>query len=208
MNAIILATEEQKQEIKAKHTHKETPLLFVQNISEIKNCENFDVVFLLTDNLSKTVFRDYSGKPVIINSVVNTLSLLELPSNYSRINGWPGFLKRPTWEVASNNKDLCKPVFIKLGWEILFVKDEPGLVAARVISMIINEAYFALGENVSTVNEIDLAMKLGTNYPIGPFEWQNKIGIKKIHALLKKLSETDRRYLAAPGLEEIFKKSA
>jgi 3-hydroxyacyl-CoA dehydrogenase len=45
--------------------------------------------------------------------------------------------------------------------------------------MIINEAYFALEDNVSTKAETDIAMKLGTNYPYGPFEWGQLIGLKK-----------------------------
>ena len=42
--------------------------------------------------------------------------------------------------------------------------------------MIINEAFLALQEGVSTKEEINTAMKLGTNYPLGPFEWVEKIG--------------------------------
>ena len=91
-----------------------------------------------------------------------------------------------------------------LNREVIFVKDEPGLVAARVISMIINEAFFALGENVSSKEEIDLAMKLGTNYPKGPFEWAEKIGMDNIYSLLKKLSEKEERYVPAPALEKLF----
>jgi 3-hydroxybutyryl-CoA dehydrogenase len=60
--------------------------------------------------------------------------------------------------------------------------------------MIINEAYFALDEKVSSKEEIDIAMKLGTNYPFGPFEWSNKIGIKKICDLLNVLKEINPRY--------------
>jgi len=74
------------------------------------------------------------------------------------------------------------------------VEDEPGLISARIIAMIINEAYFANAENVSTEKEIDTAMKLGTNYPYGPFEWADKIGVKNIYVLLEKLSINDPRY--------------
>ncbi|MCW3087600.1 MAG: hypothetical protein JWQ78_986, partial [Sediminibacterium sp.] len=76
-----------------------------------------------------------------------------------------------------------------------------GMIAARVIAMIINEAYFGLGDGISTRGDIDTAMKLGTNYPYGPFEWSEKIGLKKIYALLKKLNETSIRYVIAPALE-------
>lgn len=207
MRIVILVTEEQRQEIIInKNTGNEAGLIFIKSISEIENYAEYDAFFLLTDFSSAIAFKDHSGKPVIINSVINTLESLKLPSNFSRINGWPGFLKRPIWEIASNSKAITEAVFKSLGWNILFVKDEPGLVGARVLGMIINEAYFALGENVSTINQIDLAMRSGTNYPLGPFEWQDKIGIQNIYMLLKKLSETNKRYLIAPALEEKFKK--
>ena len=68
--------------------------------------------------------------------------------------------------------------------------------------MIINEAYFAIGEDVSSKNEIDLAMKLGTNYPYGPFEWAKKIGLHNIYYLLKTLSNNDNRYIPAKALKQ------
>ena len=95
-------------------------------------------------------------------------------------------------------------VFESLGWNFVFVKDEPGLVAARVICMIINEAFFALQEEVSTIDEIDLAMKLGTNYPFGPFEWENRIGLQNVYRLLKTLSAKDKRYCVSPLLEKKY----
>jgi 3-hydroxybutyryl-CoA dehydrogenase len=87
---------------------------------------------------------------------------------------------------------------------VVFVKDQPGFVAARVISMIVNEAFFAFGENISTIEEIDKAMKLGTSYPKGPFEWAEKIGVDKIYLLLRKLAEKEERYLPAPALEKLY----
>ena len=68
--------------------------------------------------------------------------------------------------------------------------------------MIINEAYFALEEGVSTKEEIDTAMKLGTNYPYGPFEWAKKIGLKNIFQLLDKLHKTNLRYEPAALLKK------
>ena len=81
--------------------------------------------------------------------------------------------------------------------KIISVADEPGLVAAAIVATIINEAYFALEDEVSTKAAIDTAMKLGTNYPYGPFEWAEKTGLENIAALLKKLSVTDSRYQPA-----------
>lgn len=74
-------------------------------------------------------------------------------------------------------------------------------ISLRIISMIVNEAYFALGDGISTKEEIDTAMKLGTNYPYGPFEWSQKIGLKKIYALLQNLGREKERYAAAPLLK-------
>jgi 3-hydroxybutyryl-CoA dehydrogenase len=63
--------------------------------------------------------------------------------------------------------------------------------------MIINEAYLALGEGVSTPEEIDTAMKLGTNYPFGPIEWGSHIGLQNVVTLLHKLSVVQPRYTPA-----------
>jgi 3-hydroxybutyryl-CoA dehydrogenase len=56
------------------------------------------------------------------------------------------------------------------------------------------QAFIALGEGVSTIEEINTAMKLGTAYPYGPFEWVEKIGVQNIVTLLHKLSKTQFRY--------------
>ena len=73
----------------------------------------------------------------------------------------------------------------------------------RAISMIVNEAYFALGENLATKEAIDLAMKNGVNYPMGPIEWGEKIGLKYIIDLLTEYSEItqDPRYRIAQELK-------
>jgi 3-hydroxybutyryl-CoA dehydrogenase len=145
-----------------------------------------------------------TAKPVFINSVVTTLSELHAGDNVLRINGWPTFLERPVWEVAGRIDEAAAILLEKINKKILWVKDEPGLIAAKIISMIINEAYFALGDEVSSKKEIDTAMKLGTNYPYGPFEWAEKIGIPDIVNLLQQLSVTDKRYMPAPKLLDII----
>lgn len=73
----------------------------------------------------------------------------------------------------------------------------------RVIAMIVNEAYFALGENLATSEAIDLAMKNGVNYPLGPLEWGEKIGLKYIIELLTEYAEItdDPRYRISKELK-------
>lgn len=207
MKVVILATNEQKGEIGLKGASDNVLLIFIDHLSEIELIEDVDLIFLLTGNSAEYTSEQYVDKHVVIHSVVDTLIDKKLPSNYSRINAWPGFLKRPMWEIASNDEKAVDLLLKQIGWDVVFVKDAPGLVAARVISMIINEAYFALEEKVSTIKEIDLAMLLGTNYPAGPFDWKNIIGIQNIYALLQKLSVTDKRYLIAPLLQEEYRKT-
>lgn len=133
-------------------------------------------------------------KPLFVHAVVTTLG--ELPSNCIRINGWNGFMQNETIEIAASEKNMEMAAGLMKGLKYQYkrVPDVPGLIAPRIISMIINEAYYALEDKVSTKEEIDIAMRLGTNYPMGPFEWGKKIGIKNIYALLNKLSDTDSRY--------------
>jgi 3-hydroxybutyryl-CoA dehydrogenase len=130
----------------------------------------------------------------------------DLPENYIRINAWDGFLQRGIIEVGDKKNSSflaeAEKVLQTLNWKYQLVPDNPGMISARIIAMIINEAYFGLGEEISTKAEIDIAMKLGTNYPYGPFEWIEKIGSRKIYNLLKKLGETNSRYAIAPALEK------
>lgn len=205
MKVIVVANVEQQKEILSKITNPEAKLFFVKSFSETGIPENYDAFFILSGDTVDIIDTEaFNRKPVFINSVIETLEQKKVPSNFSRINGWPGFLQRVTWEVASNNKIIAGKIFQELGWNIVFVKDEPGMVAARVISMIINEAFFALEEGVSTLEEIDIAMKLGTNYPYGPFEWGEKIGTQKIYQLLHKLSEKDKRYSVSTLLKKKY----
>lgn len=203
MKLIVVAKVEQQEEILLKNTKPDVELIFADTYAELGSNENCDAVFYLNEDEVIDINR-FAGQPVFINSVTETLAEKKLPANFSRINGWRGFLKRSAWEITSLNRNLSAKVFEEIGWDLVFVKDEPGLVSARIISMIVNEAFFALEEGVSTAQEIDLAMKLGTNYPYGPFEWSEKIGLQNIYRLLQKLSVMDKRYSVAPLLKKKY----
>jgi 3-hydroxybutyryl-CoA dehydrogenase len=149
--------------------------------------------------------------PVFINSVIQPIidnELLSAPmedAEFIRINAWPTFLQRELTEVAIADpfaEATVRDVFGALGWKHWIVPDVPGMISPRVIAMIINEAYFTLQADVSTKEEIDTAMKLGTNYPYGPFEWSKKIGLNNIYALLSALSKTDKRYQPSEKLQQ------
>ena len=138
---------------------------------------------------------DSGANTVIVNDVSGTLD--NLPPRFVRINGWPGFLAREIVEASANDdrdKATAELAFAGFGKKIEWTADSPGFISARVISMIINEAYLAIEENVSSREEIDIAMKLGTNYPRGPFEWAKLLGLKNINNLLEKLAEKHDHY--------------
>ena len=163
--------------------------------------DDIDAYFNLVESNNETDYAVFK-KPVFINSVSSTLQKTGAAENVARINGWNGFLQRSSWEIAGKINDHSQEVLKTINKKIIIVPDEPGFISARIIAMIINEAYFAKDENVSTEKEIDTAMKLGTNYPFGPFEWAQIIGIRNIYALLKTLNETDPRYKPSPLLEK------
>ena len=89
-----------------------------------------------------------------------------------------------------------------LGFAPLPLADAPGLVVARTIAMLINEAADAVQQGVCSEAGADAAMKLGVNYPRGPFEWLASWSAREVVALLDALDHHCRgeRYRASPTL--------
>lgn len=91
------------------------------------------------------------------------------------------------------------------GFETERVGDFAGLVLRRILFMIINEACYALWEGIASREDIDLAMKLGTNYPMGPLEWADAIGLDRVYNGLKGLHEEygEERYRPCPLIRKL-----
>lgn len=89
-----------------------------------------------------------------------------------------------------------------LGFNALQMEDVPGLVVARTLAMLINEAADTVQQGVCSAEAADLAMKLGVNYPAGPFEWLNLWGVKPVVQVLDHLNDYYRgeRYRVSPWL--------
>jgi 3-hydroxybutyryl-CoA dehydrogenase len=83
-------------------------------------------------------------------------------------------------------------------------KDYPGLIVARTLSMIVNEANDAVLQGVCSKEDANAAMRLGANYPAGPFDWQNEWGAAPITKVLDSLNDFYRgeRYRVSPGLRQ------
>lgn len=91
-----------------------------------------------------------------------------------------------------------------LGLRAIEVPECPGLILGRIIALLVNEATSALMEGVSTPQDIDTAMQLGTNYPRGPLTWADYIGLDVILSILNHLEDEygEDRYCAMPLLRQ------
>jgi 3-hydroxybutyryl-CoA dehydrogenase len=133
----------------------------------------------------------------------------ELECQLYGINAFPTFINRPLLEWSALHTDqaqAAEATLDSLGLTGEQVADQVGLVSARVVCMIINEAAFVLGEGTADVAAVDNAMRLGTNYPYGPFEWADKIGLDNVFELLDALhlATGDGRYKIAPALRNHY----
>jgi len=91
-----------------------------------------------------------------------------------------------------------------LGFVPQRVADMPGLVVARTVAMLVNEAADAVQQGVCDAEGADLAMKLGVNYPAGPFEWLADVGVAAAVRVLQALDAHERgeRYRVSPWLQQ------
>jgi len=171
---------------------------FDQNIERLSEyAANTHTTFLLgcVFNTLESAFLQISGYRNIPGEIIK-------PSNWKGIgiNHLPTFIERQTLEFTNPFNlatDHLEPIFFKLGypqWEQ--VNSRVGMVTPRVVCMIINEAYYTVQEGTALPADIDQAMKLGTNYPKGPFEWCKEIGINNVYELLDAmyLDTRDERY--------------
>lgn len=173
-----------------------------EKIFEPAMAKGADVIidFDFETNLGRIEIYKTLEQTVLIASTLYTLEELKVTTeSIARFNNWPCKEKRNLVEVAmpQNQVEKFEQIFSTLSIPFQKTKDIVGFTSARIISLIINEAFLTLQEQVSTKEEIDIAMKLGTNYPMGPFEWCNAIGQNNVYELLLKLSLKEKRYTPA-----------
>lgn len=108
------------------------------------------------------------------------------------------------WQCPAEAKAaLCTPLHA-LGVETVEIADTPGLVVLRVVAMLANEAADAVHQGVATARDVDLAMRDGVNYPEGPIEWAEGIGLSAILRVLTNLQAHyhEDRYRPSPLLRQ------
>jgi 3-hydroxybutyryl-CoA dehydrogenase len=91
----------------------------------------------------------------------------------------------------------------RMGKEIVVIKESPGFITSRINAMIGNEAFYMLGEGIASAEDIDKALKLGLNHPMGPFELVDLVGLDTRLHILDYLHRTlGEKYKPAPLLVE------
>jgi 3-hydroxybutyryl-CoA dehydrogenase len=94
----------------------------------------------------------------------------------------------------------------RMGKEVVVIKESPGLITSRVNAMIGNEAFYMLQEGIASAADIDKALKLGLNHPMGPFELVDLVGLDTRLHILEYLHKTlGEKYRPAPLLVQYVK---
>ncbi len=189
------------------------------NLSQV-DLNVFDVIFDLDFDEHPAQLKFYANlkdKPVFLCAVKTQLAAAvhafgrTVDCKLFGVNLLPTFINRSLFEVSVYDKkdvSVLENTMKKLNADFQLVEDRVGMVTPRIIFMIINEACYTVQEGTANIKDIDTSMKLGTNYPFGPFEWADKIGIRHIYETLDALynDSRDERYKICPLLKTKFLK--
>jgi 3-hydroxybutyryl-CoA dehydrogenase len=111
----------------------------------------------------------------------------------------------PTIYTPMETLEVVSRFFLTIGKEIEIVQDRVGMVLPRILCQVINEAAFAITEDIAAPDDIDKALTLGMHFPIGPIEWAEQIGLDQVYAILTALHTDlqEERYRIAPILKQM-----
>ena len=190
------------------------------DIGALKDCDL--LIEAATENLELKlklfVQIDAAAKPgAIIATNTSSISVTKLAAATKRpgaVIGMHFFNPVPVMQLVELIRGLAtsdetytavEAVTKRIGKAPVKVKNSPGFVVNRVLCPMINEAIFALGEGLATAPEIDEAMRLGCNHPIGPLALCDLIGLDVLLAVMNVLFEgfKDPKYRPAPLLVEM-----
>ena len=151
------------------------------------------------------------GGPLALLCAEGSLAALDPAGTAAGFHALPPFEEARLVELtrtATTSKvaaERAATLFGTLGREVEWVGDAPGLVLGRIVCQLVNEAAFALREEVGSARDIDAGMRLGLNYPRGPLEWADTIGLDHVLAVLDALHAEygEERYRPAPLLRHL-----
>ncbi len=109
-------------------------------------------------------------------------------------------------ETSEDTLATCGEVGHRMGKEIVIVRESPGFITSRINAMIGNEAFYMLEEGIASAADIDKAIKLGLNHPMGPFELVDLVGLDVRLSILEYLHKTlGEKYRPCPLLRQYVK---
>lgn len=217
MKILVIGDDESHREFKLKFGDLHDIQFTRQAVSDSAYYDAYDAVFDYAILQHPELLRSYvnTKSAVFLNSICTSLRELfflhkvKERSGIFGFNGLPTFFNRPLLEasvIMDNDHAALEKTCQDLRTEVRVVDDRVGMVTPRIICMIINEAFYTIQEGTATAADIDLGMKLGTNYPKGPLAWCNEIGIGNVYSLLSALyNDThDERYKVCPLLKKSY----
>ena len=161
--------------------------------------EHFTKLNLIICNaLTKTATK-YSS---VLNSKCNVFGVSFIPSIFKNTESLEiSSALQNNIAIIDVETDVISKIFDK---KVNLVEDRVGLVSIRILCMIINESIFALQDGITSAEDIDIAMKYGTNYPQGPVKWLDEIGADVVVEVLDSLFDEykEERYRASILLKQ------
>ena len=200
----------------------------LSNISfttELESAKSADLVLeaiVENVNIKKTVFAELDAicpENTIFASNTSSISITEIASSTKRADRFIGMhffnpanrMKLVEVIRGANTSDdtfnAIKSLSIEIMKEPVEVAEAPGFVVNRILIPMINEAIFVYAEGIASVEDIDKAMCLGANHPMGPLALADFIGLDVCLAIMDTLySEThDSKYRACPLLRKMVR---
>ncbi len=194
-----------------------TKIKIADSLSEFKDCDL--IVEAATENklIKLEIFKkiDEIAKPsAILASNTSSISITEIGAVTRRADKVVGMhFMNPVpvmklvegisgLETSDATFDTTAIVAKKMGKTFIKAKDMPGFAVNRILMPYINEAIYTLHEGIASVSDIDEAMKLGTNVPMGPLTLADFIGLDTCLAIMNVLHEGlgDTKYRPCPLL--------
>ncbi|SDQ26814.1 3-hydroxybutyryl-CoA dehydrogenase [Carnobacterium viridans] len=179
------------------------------------------VIEAATENkkIKLSIFKELdeiTDKETILASNTSSLSITEIAAATNRpekVIGLHFFNPVPVMKLVEINRGLAtddetaatiKALSEKIGKITIDIKDSPGFAVNRILMPMINEAIFTVHEGIATLEEVDEAMKLGANHPMGPIALADYIGLDVCLAIMEVLyiGFNDSKYRPCPLLKK------